>query len=569
MKNRFIQVLSLAGIILTIPLASFSQNRRLTAAEKVKTHQEIPDNKYLPPPGGNLKTSPAHMVTGTGYFTSQVNVNANGENIVGDAANEPSIAVDPKNPNNMVIGWRQFDNITSNFRQAGYGYSSDGGQHWTFPGVIDPQIFRSDPVLDFDTAGNFFYNSLTNNSGAYTCKVYKSTNGGATWDLGTDAHGGDKQWMTIDRTKGPGSGNIYSFWTQYYSSCQPGFLTRSANAGTSYEDCVWVDNDPYWGTMAVGPSGELLVVGAGNPDGITVSKSYNAQTPGSVISWDFVTQVDMDGTIVSQAPINPLGILGQANVDVDRSNGPGRGNVYVLAAMQRLSNGDPGDVMFARSTVDWLTFDPPVRLNTDVSTSNYQWLATMSVAPNGRIDVAWLDTRDAPAGTFLSSLYFCYSADQGQTWSNNVRLSASFDPQVGYPQQAKMGDYFDMVSDNAGAHLAWSNTLNGEEDVYYTHINPYIVGMGEAPEQPGLSLSCYPNPFRDAAKISYKLPAECPVKVVLCNLYGSEIMTLVDKTQPAGSYSVNVTGEQLPAGFYICRLSAGSQTETSRLVKLK
>jgi len=83
----------------------------------------------------------------------------------------------------MVIGWRQFDNVNSSFRQAGYGYSTDGGHSWTFPGVIDPQIFRSDPVLDFDKEGNFYYNSLTNVTGDYTCKVFKSINGGGSWDL--------------------------------------------------------------------------------------------------------------------------------------------------------------------------------------------------------------------------------------------------------------------------------------------------------------------------------------------------------------------------------------------------
>jgi hypothetical protein len=41
-----------------------------------------------------------------------------GQNILGDADNEPSIAVSPTNPLNMVIGWRQFDNVTSNFRTA-------------------------------------------------------------------------------------------------------------------------------------------------------------------------------------------------------------------------------------------------------------------------------------------------------------------------------------------------------------------------------------------------------------------------------------------------------------------
>ncbi len=105
--------------------------------------------------------------------TTQVNVDANGQNIVGDAANEPSIAVDRNNPNSMAIGWRQFNTITNNFRQAGFGYTTNGGQTWTFPGVIEPGVFRSDPVLESDIYGNFYYNSLTNNP-TYFCDVFNS-----------------------------------------------------------------------------------------------------------------------------------------------------------------------------------------------------------------------------------------------------------------------------------------------------------------------------------------------------------------------------------------------------------
>src|SRR3954469_22447477 len=68
----------------------------------------------------------AHAQTAT--FV-QVNVNSLGQDIVGDAANEPSIAVDPTNPNRMAIGWRQFNTISSNFRQA--GVATNGGQTWT------------------------------------------------------------------------------------------------------------------------------------------------------------------------------------------------------------------------------------------------------------------------------------------------------------------------------------------------------------------------------------------------------------------------------------------------------
>ena len=104
------------------------------------------------------------MVSPHGGFTSfQVNVNVTGQNITGDAANEPSITVDPTNRNKMSIGWRQFNSVTSNFRQAGWGYTSNGGTSWTFPGVLENNVFRSDPVLLSDDTGRFFYNSLLQN----------------------------------------------------------------------------------------------------------------------------------------------------------------------------------------------------------------------------------------------------------------------------------------------------------------------------------------------------------------------------------------------------------------------
>lgn len=61
------------------------------------------------------------------------------------------------------------------------------------------------------------------------------------------------------------------------------------------------------------------------------------------------------------------------------------------------------DVMFARSVNGGLTWNAPVRINDDSTQTAWQWFGTMSVAPNGRIDVVWLDTRDNP-GTYLYSL---------------------------------------------------------------------------------------------------------------------------------------------------------------------
>jgi hypothetical protein len=567
MKSKTIGILLIILITCISPISSFAQNIPVFPDKRSAMHHEVLDNKYIPNAYNNTKTSPGMRYQNSSVFTTQVNVNANGQNIIGDAANEPNIAIDPKNPNNIVIGWRQFDNVTSNFRQAGYAYTSDAGQTWTFPGVINPGIFRSDPVLDYDTAGNFYYNSLTD---TYLCRVFKSIDGGAVWDTGVDAKGGDKQWMAIDRTRGVGSGNIYATWNSQYSTCQPGFFTRSTNDAHSFEDCTSINGDSYWGTMAVGNNGELYNSGTINSyDGITITKSTNAQIPGSVIAWDPYVTVEMDGFILGDPTINPEGILGQANIDVDRSNGPGRGNVYVCAAMERLSNYDPGDVMFARSTDGGLTWDAPVRINDDVSTTNTQWLAVMSVAPTGRIDVAWLDTRDAPFGTDFSDLYYSYSNDQGQTWSVNEKLSNTFDPHVGYPQQNKMGDYIDMISDSLGAHLAWANTLNNEEDVYYSHIIPPITGIQNVNYKDSYySVSCYPNPVKTQTTIRYQIPDNELVQLIISNVVGQEITTLVNKSQEAGIYTVSFTPDMLTAGYYICTLKAGTHEATTRLIKL-
>jgi len=327
----------------------------------------------------------------------------------------------------------------------------------------------------------------------------------------------------------------------------PDFFTRSTTGGSSFEPCTPVDGEPYLGTEAVGKTGELYIVGAGSFwfDSILVAKSTNAQIPGSVISWDLPVFVFLDGFLAGHA-INPAGILGQANIDVDRSNGPGQNNVYVCASVGRYSNFDT-DVMFAKSTDGALTWSSPVRINDDPPATNVHWFGTMSVAPNGRIDIVWLDTRDNP-GSDESALYYSYSTDQGGTWSVNEKMSPSFDPHVGYPNQDKMGDYFDMISDNSGAHLAWANTLNGEQDVYYSYIIPAInTSVGEI--SGNITFSVFPNPsegifvITGAAKQShieiYTVPGQ--------KVYSSTIFKTKNEidisSQPAGIYFLKIVNQ--------------------------
>ncbi len=432
-----------------------------------------------------------------------MNVNAQGNNILNDAANEPSIAIDPSDPDRIVIGWRQFDNVSSNFRQAGWAYSNDGGQTWTFPGVLEPGVFRSDPLLGANGTGTFFYNSL---QGDFCIDVWRSDDGGVTWPIAVDAFGGDKAWMDVDqRTSGAGAGNIYSSWS-FGGQCMngQGLFTRSTDGGATWMTPIDIPGTPVFGTVAVGPDGEVVIAGVDFPTffntNFVVVRSTDAKDHTVTPTFDFsVTGNFLGGGLLGGGSPNPDGLMGQVWVAINPTVGPNRGHVYMLCSVDP-SGSDPLDIKFSRSVDGGMTWSAPVRVNDD-STSNgaWQWFGTMSVAPNGRIDAVWNDTRDDP-GNNLSRVYYAYSVDEGVTWTANVPLTPQWDSTVGFPNQNKIGDYYDMESDLGGAGLAYAATFNNEEDVYFMRITVDDCdadGTSDADEILGGSPDCDTNGIPD------------------------------------------------------------------------
>ncbi|MBI4718574.1 MAG: exo-alpha-sialidase [Planctomycetes bacterium] len=470
------------GAAVAMPPAVTGSAAEANAGESRAAHRRTPrdlrplrhealDQPQLPPAtvetAAGVRTGP---VVRDRFISRQVNVNASGNNIVGDAANEPSIAVDPTDPDIIVIGWRQFDTIASNFRQAGRAYSHDRGLTWTFPGVLTPGVFRSDPVLEADASGVLYYNSLKSN---FLCDIFKSFDGGVTWQGPIAAYGGDKQWMAIDRTGGMGHGHLYQAWSIAAGCCGNSVFNRSINAGATWSVPIEPPETPHWGTVTVGPDGHMFLVGTSGLTGeVVLVRSSNAQNPAVNPTFDLISNVNIGGyqNAFATGP-NPAGLLGQLWVAADHSNGPRRGDVYVVGSLEPVAGGDPLDVMFTRSEDNGQTWSAPVRINDDATGNGaWQWFATMDVAPNGRIDVVWNDTRNFPGSDNLSELYYSFSTDGGATWSTNVPMSPMFDSFLGWPQQQKLGDYYDMVSDDVGASLAYAATFNGEQDVYFLRI---------------------------------------------------------------------------------------------------
>src|SRR6476659_7363117 len=423
-----------------------------------------------------METSP-RMISQFAAFTSiQVNVNASGQNIVGDAANECSISVDPTNTSKKTVAWRQFNDVNSNFRQAGWSYTSNGGTTWTFPGVLEPNVFRSDPVTNSDELGNFYWLSL---QGDLCDDLWSSLNGGQNWTLlsGEEgARGGDKQWLTIDKTNGPGHG--FQYQSTDGINCDTGgvIFQRSTNGGVTWQNPVTIPNGPAYGTLDVDSNGNVFVGGEGG-SAFFCERSSNAQIAGQTPSFDQSTSVNMGG-FLGFGGINPDGLDGMVFLAIDHSSGSTKDNIYMLGSI--VPNGrSTTDVMFVRSTDGGRTFSAAKKVNDDpVNPSKWHWFGTISVALNGRLDAVWYDSRNAANNTD-SQLFYSWSTDTGITWAPNVAVSNSFNPSEGYPNQSKIGDYITMVSDNTGADVAYSATFNfnpnrnqHEEDIYYVRVSP-------------------------------------------------------------------------------------------------
>jgi hypothetical protein len=479
-----------------------------------------PLERYDNPPAYiyRLETGP-RMISQFGPFVSfQANVDANGNNIIGDAANEPSIAVDPTNGNKITIGWRQFDSVLSNFRQGGWGYTTDGGTNWTFPGVLENNVFRSDPVLHSDETGRFFYLSLLE---SFCDDIWRSTSGGQTWTRlppEGGGGGGDKEWFTIDKTNGMGHGFQYQAWSTA-APCSFGQFSRSTDGGFTWQSPLSLPNSPVWGTLDVATNGNLFIGGASSfSSPFWCIRSSNAQNPNVTPTFDQITQVSLGGSLVFGGAINPGGLAGQLFLAVDRSGGPTNNNIYMLASVQTGGNGT--DVMFARSTNGGVSFSAPQRINDDpVNSNKWHWFGTLSVAPNGRIDAVWFDTRNAANNTD-SQLFYSYSTDGGVTWAANVAASNSFNPFEGYPNQNKIGDYITIVSDNTGGNVAYSATFNlnpnrgqHEEDIYYVRVFP--TGAPTPTPTPTPTATPTPTPTPTPTATPTATPTPTPGQITL------------------------------------------------------
>lgn len=448
------------GSICSIPFVlsgnGFAQVENGSVLQLLKQHHEIylsrpanlPDRSFVP--GFSSGTTPFPII--------RVNQDT------GEAPqNEPSVRINPKDPNNIVVAFRDF-RVSWNppIRNVTIATTTDAGKTWheQFAQYSINNRF-SDPAVGVDTAGNFYVATLdwrdSKIASSYDASIRKSTDKGMTWlPAIADAFAYDKDMIFVDDCpSSPLSGNVYLAYHGVFG------FSRSTDGGLSFSyprDTLSI----YAPTPTTGIHGEIYI--AGYEDSLVIRKSLDggetfARTAPFSNSRAF-DYIGIDGTISS---------LNEPVVAVDKSFGARRGSLYVVWIDEY------SGLSCNRSDDGGRTWGGETAVSQGGRSVFHYW---MTVDDSGFVDVVFLDRRNDP-NNILCDAYFAQSRDGGQTFKNFRITPQNFDPRI-YPNtDVRLGEYIGIDARAGMIVPVWVDTRAGNQDICIATIDPRRAGRIE------------------------------------------------------------------------------------------
>jgi photosystem II stability/assembly factor-like uncharacterized protein len=154
---------------------------------------------------------------------------------------------------------------------------------------------------------------------------------------------------------------------------------------------------------------------------------------------------------------------------------------------------------------------------------------------------------------------FLVSTNNGINWTNNSQ-----------------GILFSTVSIYATNNFVYAGRFNEPYNnypiLYRRPISNLITGIESATNKIPNKFELYqnyPNPFNPTTKISYKVESYKVIKLIVYDILGKEIETLVNEKQSPGAYEVTFDGSKYASGIYFYQLNAGDFVETRKMILIK
>ena len=398
---------------------------------------------------------------------------------------EETVAVNPTNPNNIVI----VTNVDHPAAGLFEGVSFDGGNTWTTKLIGNNDNLKDaccDPSLSFDNYGNLFMTYLYNIEDQVPIALSKD--GGLSFNLIANIAKPPKQSLsasgerrglfrfvdqpTITAGKGEvwlvfnGGGPIVATGAKVSGFGQIGaFIPLEVVPGT---------NNCTYGDVAIGPRGQVMQVCSLTESGQGGGKLFVSVDPDGLGPAGFGTAVFVTDTHVGGFDFIPAqpdrSIDAEPGLAWDRTNGPHKGRVYLVYTLEQPNESNNMDIYVRFSDDNGATWSAPVRVNDD-NTKNSQFLPKISLDPTtGNLAVVWYDSRKdlgtgGPGDTDGvpnddAQFWGAFSTDGGQTFTTNIQISAGTSNSHDSGNAIDYGDYTGLSFYKGIAHPAWADNSN-------------------------------------------------------------------------------------------------------------
>lgn len=145
-------------------------------------------------------------------------------------------------------------------------------------------------------------------------------------------------------------------------------------------------------------------------------------------------------------------------------------------------------------------------------------------------------------------------------------------------------NYIGITSGTQGPKPGFRYVNNDSCFVLYSESGPYnvwaaagcsgpiVIGIHNNNNEIPMSYTLYqnyPNPFNPASTIKFDIPKTGLARLVVYDVLGREVGLLLNEIKTPGTYSLNFDASNLPSGVYFYRLTAGTFTDTKKMLLLK
>ena len=332
--------------------------------------------------------------------------------------------------------------------------------------------------------------------------VARSEDGGRSFSTAMAYKVDEANAKTINNRRGrivldpANPGRVYAAWIQSSTGEKArSMMVASADGGRTFGPAVdLAESEPQGGyepRMAVTSDGVVHAVYPGG--GYAPTPPAGTPAPDPVIRPIFYRQSTDQGKTWSPPVVIDQGSAQFAhNRKQALAADPKSGTLYMTwygNPKTRPGLEDDNEIYVRVSRDGGTTWGERVTVNDDAASPNVQhYDPGISIAPNGRVDIAWYDFRNSPAPEVnlaaapfnnggMTDIYYASSSDQGRTFGKNMRISDRMaDRRIGVWSN-NVHSHFNVgiASANDGVYFAWQDTRNGNsvtnsEDIYFASL---------------------------------------------------------------------------------------------------